>query len=77
MTILIAIPAVQLLTQDVNKELQKRVWNAAKHLQWSLFAKSSVTDVWLGSKYASQSTFNDTTFILELIFIRAFQSFSI
>ena len=38
-TILIAIPAVQLLTQDINKELQKRVWNAAKHLQWSLFAK--------------------------------------
>ena len=39
MTILIAILAVHLLTQDINKELQKRVWNAVKHLQWSLFAK--------------------------------------
>ena len=45
-TISIAIPAVQLLTQDVNKELQKRVWNAVEHLQWRIFLqKSSIADV--------------------------------
>ena len=45
-TISIAIPAVQLLTQDINRELQKRVWNAVQHLQWRFFLqKSSIADV--------------------------------
>ena len=40
-TISIAIPAVQLLTQNINKELQRRVWNAVEHLlQWSFLQKA-------------------------------------
>ena len=43
----------------------------------NIFAKKLHRRCWLGSKYASQSAFNDATFILELIFIGTFQSISI
>ena len=32
-TIAIVIPAVQLLTQNINKELQKCFWNTVEHLR--------------------------------------------
>ena len=71
-TISIAILVVQLLKNCRNVfETQSNIYNGA------CLQKSFVKDVWLGSKYASQSTFNDTTFIPELIFIRAFQNTSI
>ena len=35
----IVIPAVQLLTRNINKELQKRLWNTIEHLRWNLFEK--------------------------------------
>ena len=38
-TIAIVIPAVQLLTQNINKELQKCFWNTVEHLGWNFFAK--------------------------------------
>ena len=71
-TISIAILVVQLLKNCRNVfETQSNIYNGA------CLQKSSVADVWLGSKYASQSTFNGTTFIPELIFIKAFQNISI
>ena len=44
-TISIAIPAVQLLTQNISKELQRRIWNAVEYLQWNCLQKSSIADV--------------------------------
>ena len=41
----IAIPAVQLLTQNINKDMQRHVWNAVEHLQWNFLQKSSIADV--------------------------------
>ena len=38
-TIAIEIPAVQFLTQNINKELQKRLCNTVEYLRWNLFAK--------------------------------------
>ena len=38
-TIATVIPAVQLLTQNINKELQKCFWNRVEHLRWNVFAK--------------------------------------
>ena len=71
-TISIAIPAVQLLKNCRNVfETQSNIYNGA------CLQKSFVTDVWLGYKYASQFTFNDTTFIPQLIFITAVENTSI
>ena len=41
----IVIPAVQLLTQNINKELQRRLWNTVEHLRWNVFAKGSIINV--------------------------------
>ena len=38
-TISIVVPAVQLLTQDISKELQRRLWNTVQHLRWKFFEK--------------------------------------
>ena len=38
-TISIVIPAVQLLTQNIKKELQRRLWNTVEHLRWNFFEK--------------------------------------
>ena len=57
------------MSQDKNL-LQRRIWNPLEHLRWSFFAKqltassrqlfsqkSSIADVRLGSKYASEICF--------------------
>ena len=38
-TIAFVILAVQLLTQNINKEFQKHLWNTVEHLRWNVFAK--------------------------------------
>ena len=39
-TIAIVIPAIQLLTQNMNKELQKCVWNTVEHLHGTFWQKN-------------------------------------
>ena len=65
-TIPVVIPAVQLLTQSINKELHTRPWNTVEHQRWKFFAKRLHRRCLKGSKYASQYAW----FFMTKIYIR-------
>ena len=62
-TIAIMIPAVQLLTQNMTKELQRLLWNTVEHLRWNFFAKKLHRRCL--NLTSSQLVFNDKMFILD------------